>query len=97
MAETRPQDLSQMQATLDGFVTDAKATPSIVLADIKAQALAILKLITLDPRPSYTVRGQTFKYSEYVKTLRDLITWADKEEAGVGEVGPYEIELEYFG
>ena len=46
----RPSDLSAMQATLDGYINDATADAADTVRKIKAQALALIRLLTLSPK-----------------------------------------------
>lgn len=94
----RPDSLESQQATLDGYIAAARTDPGGAVDEIKIQALSILRLITLSPKPSYTIGGKSIKHGEYVKTLTDLITWATEEKPEViaGTEGPWQFETEAF-
>jgi len=57
-------------------------------ATIKTQTLALLVAMTENPKPTYTIDGQTVKWAEYQTTLEDKIAWCDKMLAGEA---PFEI------
>ena len=94
----RPSDLQSLQNLLDQKIALAQADPAARIAQIKAQAIAILEIVTLSPKPDYTINGKTVRHGDYVTTLRDLITWATETEAVVqaAETDPYELETEVF-
>lgn len=49
------------------------ATVAEQLQTAKAQAAAILVQITLSPKPSYNLEGQSVQHTEYVRMLTDSI------------------------
>lgn len=95
----RPTDLGSQQALLDGMIEAAKVTPAATVAQIKAQALAILQIITLSPKPNYNINGKLVQHAAYAQTLMDLVRWANEIEAVVDttDTAPYELETEAFG
>ena len=46
---------------------------------IKVQALAVIADITSDPKPSYSIDGQSVQWSEYLKQLRATVEWCDQQ------------------
>ncbi len=92
----RPTDLGSLQAILDQKIAAAQANPAASVAQIKAQALAILEVITLQPKPDYTINGKTVRHADYARSLMDLVTWADDTEATVASAETYELETEAF-
>jgi hypothetical protein len=48
---------------------------------IKTQLLALIADITLHPKPTYQIDGQTVKWNEYLKQLQDSADWCDKQSA----------------
>lgn len=64
------------------------ATDAENIATIKSQTLAIIAEITASPQPSYNVDGREWKWSEYLKELRETVAWCD---AQLNAAAPYEI------
>lgn len=64
-------------------------------AEIKAKALTRLSELLDNPKPSYSVDGQSVSWSEYQKMLQETIRWAD-EQAAV-DAGPYESIVQITG
>lgn len=58
------------------------------LLTIRDQALAILKAITADPKPTYYVDGQTVAWNEYLARLQATVDWCN---ARLGGEEPFEI------
>ena len=55
---------------------------------IYSQTLAIIAQLTSDPKPSYTVDGQTVSWSDYLAKLQETVDWCEKKLAGQE---PFEI------
>jgi hypothetical protein len=51
------------------------------LAIIKTQTLAIMAEITAEPKPTYTISGQTVSWAEYLKQLQQTADWCDQQLA----------------
>lgn len=62
---------------------------------IKAQALANIAAITLAPKPSYSIDGQSISWTEYLKSQQDLVAWCDLQAAR--DQGPYELQTRTIG
>lgn len=52
------------------------------LALIKSQTLALIQSITVDPKPSYSIDGQTVSWGDYLAQLRGTVAWCDSQSAG---------------
>ena len=55
-------------------------TPSEHLEQIKtirSQTLQRIAEITAEPKPSYTIDGQSVNWNDYLKALRETISWCD--------------------
>ena len=64
-------------------------------AEIKALALTRLAETLANPKPSYSIDGQSVSWTEYQKMLQETIRWAD-EQAAV-DAGPYESIIQVTG
>lgn len=49
------------------------------IATIKANALARIAEITAAPKPSYSIDGQSFSWSEYLAQLRSTVEWCNSQ------------------
>ena len=49
---------------------------------------AIIAQVTADPKPSYSLDGQTVSWAEYLGKLRDTVDWCERKLAGQE---PFEI------
>ncbi|MCX7425366.1 MAG: hypothetical protein NTW96_07035 [Planctomycetia bacterium] len=58
------------------------------LQTIRSQALAILADVTANPKPSYSLDGQTVSWGDYLAKLRETIDWCERKLAGCE---PFEI------
>ena len=65
-------------------------TPCNMYATIKSQTLAMIAEITAEPKPTYSIDGQSVLWTDYLKQLRTTVEWCDQQiarsEAGVEEV-----------
>ena len=52
------------------------------LQTIRSQALASISEITANPKPSYTVDGQSVSWNAYLRRLRQTVDWCDQKLAG---------------
>ena len=52
------------------------------IAAIKTQTLALIAQITAEPKPTYTIDGQTIAWSEYLKQLTETVDWCNEKLAG---------------
>ena len=53
------------------------STDQTQIAAIKSQTLARIAEITAEPKPSYTLDGQSIAWSDYLRTLRQTVDWCD--------------------
>jgi len=52
------------------------------LQTIRSQALAAIAEITANPKPSYTVDGQSVSWNSYLRRLRQTVDWCEQKLAG---------------
>lgn len=48
---------------------------------IRAQLLSVMKEITQNPKPSYSLDGQSVSWETYLKQLQSTIDWCDRRLA----------------
>ena len=53
------------------------------LAAIKSQTLALIRQITTDPKPTYSIDGQTVSWCNYLAQLQSAVSWCDAQLAGL--------------
>ena len=58
------------------------------LQTVRSQTLAILADVTANPKPSYTLDGQTVSWGDYLAKLRATVDWCERKLAGCE---PFEI------
>jgi len=46
---------------------------------IKSQALANIAEITLSPKPSYSIDGQSVSWTQYLDQLQKTVDWCDAQ------------------
>ena len=56
------------------------------LRTIRSQALATIAQITADPKPSYTIDGQSVSWNSHLRRLRQTVDWCDRMLAGEAPV-----------
>lgn len=54
---------------------------------IRSQCLALIAELTLQPKPSYQLEGQSVSWSEYLGRLQEVVEWCDVKLA---EAEPFE-------
>ena len=64
------------------------ATNKAQLETIKSQTLQIMVDITANPKPTYTIDGQTMQWSDYLAKLRETVNWYNRQ---LGGEDPFEI------
>ena len=52
------------------------------LRTIQSQTLAVIAQVTADPKPDYTLDGQTVSWADYLAKLRDTVDWCERKLAG---------------
>lgn len=56
---------------------------------IRSQTLALIVEITAQPKPTYTIDGQSVSWTDYLARLQQTVDWCDRMIAR--EDGPVEI------
>ncbi len=57
-------------------------TAAETLANILTQTLARIEEITANPKPSYSIDGQSVAWGEYLRQLQDTVAWCKAQLAG---------------
>lgn len=68
-------------------------TDAVQIATIKTQTLAIIADITAQPKPTYSVDGQTISWGTYLAQLRDTVKWCNAQAASES---PFEVHSRGF-
>ena len=55
---------------------------------IKSQTLAIIAELTVTPKPTYYIDGQTVSWNDYLTNLQATVDWCERKLAGQE---PFEI------
>lgn len=58
------------------------------IQSIRSLALARINDLMANPKPDYSIDGQTVSWSQHYKMLQDIVTWANKTEQ---QLDPYEL------
>ncbi|MGE3406810.1 MAG: hypothetical protein AB7I37_08355 [Pirellulales bacterium] len=61
---------------------------SETVAAIRSQTLAAMAAMTADPKPSYSIDGQSVAWSEYLARLQATVDWCDRKLA---DEEPFEV------
>jgi hypothetical protein len=61
------------------------------IAVIRTQTLAQLVALRAEPKPSYSIDGQTVSWTEYARSLQDTIDWCDRK---LLDCAPFEFQGE---
>lgn len=64
------------------------ATDLEQLRAIRSQTLALVAELTANPKPSYTLDGQSVTWGDYLAKLRATVDWCERKLAGEE---PFEI------
>ena len=48
---------------------------------IKSQTLSMIAEMTANPKPSYSIDGQSVLWTDYLKQLRTTVEWCDQQIA----------------
>ena len=56
---------------------------------IKSQTLAQLVALRADPKPTYSIDGQTVSWTAYIRSLEETIEWCNAQLRGLQ---PAEVE-----
>lgn len=49
-----------------------------MLNTIRSQTLALIAEMTENPKPSYTIDGQTVSWTDYLAQLQKTVEWCDR-------------------
>jgi hypothetical protein len=52
------------------------------LQTIRSQTLALIGELTANPKPTYTLDGQTVSWSQYLAALQATVDWCERKLAG---------------
>lgn len=58
------------------------------LESIRSQTLSQIAELRANPKPSYTVAGQTVSWQEYAESLQAAVDWCDRK---ITEAAPFEV------
>lgn len=64
-------------------------TDAETIATIRTQTLALISAITAEPKPSYSIDGQSMAWADYLAQLRETVAWCDEKLTGIE---PVEVE-----
>ena len=56
---------------------------------ILSQTLALIAEVTQNPKPNYSIDGQSVSWASYLASLRSTVDWCEAKLAGLE---PFEIE-----
>jgi hypothetical protein len=59
------------------------------IESIRAQTLAQLVDLRANPKPTYSIDGQTVSWTDYVRSLQETVDWCDAKLIGLA---PFEIQ-----
>ena len=61
------------------------------IAAIRAQTLAQLEELRANPKPSYSIDGQSVSWTDYVESLERTVDWCDRK---LRDCNPFEFKSE---
>ena len=59
-----------------------------MIQTIRSQALALIAEITAQPKPTYTIDGQSVAWADYLERLQKTVDWCDRQ---IADAEPVEI------
>ena len=59
------------------------------IESIRSQTLAQLVDLRANPKPTYSIDGQTVSWTDYVRALQETVDWCDAKLIGLA---PFEIQ-----
>lgn len=65
-----------------------------MLRNIRAQALVLIESLTAQPKPSYSLDGQSVSWSDYLQRLQATVSWCDHQ---LQSSEPFEIHSRGYG
>ncbi len=60
---------------------------------IRGLALAQLVDLRANPKPTYTIDGQTVSWESYIRSLQETVDWCDTKLIGLG---PFEVRSQGY-
>jgi hypothetical protein len=64
-----------------------------VIRNIKSQTLNLIETITTNPKPSYSIDGQSVSWSDYLAQLQATVAWCNTQ---LNIEGPFEIHSQGY-
>lgn len=64
-----------------------------IVSNIKTQTLTLIEMITANPKPSYSIDGQSISWSDYLARLQATVAWCN-EQLNIED--PFEIRSQGF-
>ena len=58
---------------------------------IKNQTLQLIEDLRANPKPTYSIDGQTVSWTHYVETLQETVDWCDRK---ISDSEPFEIHTQ---
>ncbi len=58
---------------------------------IKNQTLQLIEDLRANPKPTYSIDGQTVSWTHYVETLQETVDWCDRK---IADSEPFEIHTQ---
>lgn len=52
-----------------------------MIRTIRSQTLTLITEITVQPKPSYSIDGQTVSWTDYLAQLQKTVDWCDRQLA----------------
>ena len=52
-----------------------------MIQTIRSQTLALIAEITAQPKPTYTIDGQSVAWADYLERLQKTVDWCDRQTA----------------
>ena len=59
------------------------------IESIRSQTLAQLVDLRANPKPTYSIDGQTVSWTDYVRSLEETVDWCDAKLIGLA---PFEVQ-----
>jgi hypothetical protein len=86
---------SQLVSHLSRTATSKRVTKEHPVSDreqldlIRNLTLAQIAQLRADPKPTYSIDGQTISWTAYVRSLQDTVDWCDAKLIGIE---PFEVQ-----
>ena len=59
-----------------------------MIQTIRSQTLALISEITAQPKPTYTIDGQSVAWADYLQRLQQTVDWCDRQ---IADAEPVEV------